>query len=107
MADNVIIITQDELDEVRSNNPKLVVDCWADWCGPCRLLTPILEKLAQDYAGRITFAKMNVDENQEAAQRFRIMAIPTILVFKDGKVVDQLIGLMPREDIEEVLRKHF
>lgn len=107
MADNVIVITQDSLDEVKSNNPKLVVDCWAAWCGPCRMLAPIIEKLASDNAGKVAFGKLNVDESPKTTQQFKIMAIPTILFFKDGQMVDQLVGLVPREEIEGVMRKHF
>jgi len=107
MAEDVIVINQDSLDEVKRSNPKLVVDCWADWCGPCRMLTPIIDKLAQDNAGKVAFGKLNVDENPKVTQQYKIMAIPTILFFKEGQMVDQLVGLVPREEIEGVMRKHF
>jgi len=71
------------------------------------MLAPIIERLAEDYAGKTAFAKLNVDENQKEAQQYRIMAIPTILFFKDGQQVDQLVGLVPREEIEGKMKKHF
>mgnify|MGYP000927485175 CR=1 FL=1 len=104
---NVIVVGPGELDEVISQNPNLIVDCWAPWCGPCNMLSPIIDQLAEDYAGRISVAKMNVDENQAEAQKFRIMAIPTILFFKGGEAIDQMIGVSPKEDIEDRIRKHY
>lgn len=107
MAEDVVVITQDSFDSVKSSNPNLVVDCWAEWCGPCRMLTPIIDKLAKDHAGKVTFGKLNVDENQKVVQQFKIMAIPTILFFKDGKMVDQMVGLVPKEEIEDTMRKYY
>jgi thioredoxin 1 len=105
MAKNVLEIDQDSFDATLKANPKLVVDCWADWCGPCRMMGPIIEQLAKDHEGKVAFAKLNVDENPKLAQNHRIMAIPTLLFFKDGKVVDQIVGLVPKEEIEGTLRR--
>ena len=107
MAEPVIEITQDSIEAVRKDHPKLVVDCWAAWCGPCRMMGPVIDKLAKDYEGKVSFGKLNVDENQKAAQQFKVMAIPTLLFFKDGELVDQSVGLVPREDIETRMKKHF
>ena len=107
MTDTVIVIAPGALDDVKADNPKLVVDCWADWCGPCRMLSPIIDKLAEDHSGKVAFGKLNVDENQAEVQRFKIMAIPTVLFFKDGEMVDQVVGVVPKEEIESVMRKHF
>jgi len=107
MADNLIEVNGENFDAVRQENSKIVMDCWADWCGPCRMLSPIVEKLAKEYAGKVTFAKMDCDENQRLAQQLKIMAIPTLLFFKDGKVVDQIVGVVSKEEIEEVMGKHF
>jgi thioredoxin 1 len=84
----------------------VVVDCWAPWCGPCRFLSPIVEELAKDYAGRISFGKLNVDDNPNVAAQYDIMSIPTLLIFKDGKLVDKLIGAMPRQMLEPRITRH-
>ncbi len=107
IAENMIELNSANFDEIRKSNNKIVLDCWADWCGPCRMLAPTIDKLARDYSGEVTFAKMDCDKNQNLVQQFRIMAIPTILFFKDGEVVDQIIGLVPREEIEAVMKRHF
>ncbi len=105
MAENVIEIDQSNFDSTVKANPKLVVDCWAAWCGPCRMMGPIIDRMAKENAGKVAFAKLNVDENPQISQSYRIMAIPTLLFFKDGQVVDQIVGLVPKEEIEEVMRK--
>ena len=71
------------------DHPLVVVDCWAPWCGPCRMVAPVIEELAQDYAGRILFGKLDIDENQTVATQYGIMSIPTLLVFKNGRLVDR------------------
>ncbi|KQM11249.1 thioredoxin [Methanomassiliicoccales archaeon RumEn M1] len=107
MTANVIVVEPGRLDEAIEQNNNLIVDCWADWCGPCRMLSPIIDRLAEDYAGKVSVAKMNVDENQAEVQRFKIMAIPTVLFFKDGQLVDQMVGVSPKEEIEDRIRQHF
>ena len=84
----------------------VVVDCWAPWCGPCRIVSPILEDMAKDYAGTILFSKLNVDENPRVAMQYQIMSIPTLLVFKGGRLVDRIIGAMPRPMLEQKIRPH-
>ena len=83
-----------------------VVDFWATWCGPCRMIAPILEQLVDEYAGKVTVAKLDVDANPKAAARFGVRSIPTLLFFKDGKLVDQVIGAVPKSVIEAKLRAH-
>ncbi len=83
------------------SHPLVVVDCWAPWCGPCRIIAPIIEDLAKDYAGKILFGKLNVDENHKIAMQYQIMSIPTLLIFKDGKLVDRIIGAIPRPTLEQ------
>jgi len=102
----VLELTEGNFDEVITSYPLLVVDCWAPWCAPCRMVTPVIEELAKDYQGKITFAKLNVDDNQSVAMRFQIMSIPTLLIFKNGVLVDQKVGAMPRPMLEPELIKH-
>jgi len=93
-------------DQVIEENPYVVVDFWAEWCAPCRAIAPIVEDLARKYAGKVTFAKVNTDENPKIPQKFMVMGIPTLLFFKAGKLVDQVVGAMPRGPFEERVRKH-
>lgn len=83
-----------------------VIDCWAPWCGPCLMIAPTIEELAKEYKGQIAFGKLNTDENQQTAMRFHVMSIPTLLVFKGGKLVDQLVGAMPKDMMVSELKKH-
>jgi len=84
----------------------VVVDCWAPWCAPCRMIAPVVEELARDYAGRILFGKLNVDENQEMARKYGISGIPALLVFKKGDHVDTIVGTMPRERLEPKITQY-
>jgi len=89
--------------EVLSHSGAVLMDCWAPWCSPCRLLAPILEELASKYAGGVKIVKLNVDENPMTASTYHIQNIPTMLLFKDGKIVNRLVGVLPREEIERHL----
>jgi thioredoxin 1 len=101
----VLEVTTGNIEEIVKNNPSLVVDCWAPWCGPCRMMTPVIEELAKDYQGKITFGKLNTDENQEVASKYGIQAIPTLLIFKDGKLTDRKVGALPKKALEGELTK--
>jgi len=93
-------VTDVTFKRVIQSHPLVVVDCWAPWCGPCHMVAPLIEEMARDYAGRILFGKLNVDENPETAIQYQIMGIPTLLVFKDGKLVDRIVGAMPKQTLE-------
>ncbi len=93
-----------DTEVVKSQIPVLV-DFWAPWCGPCRMLAPIIEELSKEYDGKIKVAKINTDENPAVAARYRISAIPTILIFRSGQVVDQLVGVHPKPEIKTLLEK--
>jgi thioredoxin 1 len=92
--------------EVEGQKGLTVVDFWATWCGPCRMIAPILEQLVDEYEGKVTVAKLDVDANPRAAARFGVRSIPTLLFFKDGKLVDQVIGAVPKSIIEAKLQLH-
>ena len=86
--------------------PAVVVDLWAPWCGPCRFVGPILEQMAKDHAGRLKVVKVNVDENPSLSRRFDARSIPTMVVLRDGKVVDRIVGAMPKPQLEQRLSPH-
>ena len=93
-------LTEKNFDEEVINSPiPVLVDFWAEWCGPCRMISPIVDELAQELSGKLKVAKVNVDEAQEVAAKFGIMSIPTLLVFKKGKVVSQIVGAMPKDQL--------
>jgi len=105
MADHKYVTLTDEnfQQEVINSDKPVLVDFWASWCGPCLALGPTIEQLADEYQGRVKVGKLNVDENPAVAQRFGIRSIPTLLVFEGGQVVDQSVGLVPKQALEEKL----
>jgi len=98
--DKPIVVSDRNFDQTTKSYPLLVVDCWAAWCAPCRAIAPIVDELAKEYSGKVVFGKLNVDENPETTQRFGVMAIPTLLVMKDGQEVARVVGIVPKNQLE-------
>ena len=92
-----------EHEVMQTKGQPVLVDCWAPWCGPCRMISPVLDQLAEESQGRYRIAKLNVDENPQTASRFGIASIPTLLIFKNGQLVDRIIGVQPKQAIAERL----
>ena len=103
MSEAITVDEQSFDSAVLQNEVPVLVDFWAEWCGPCRAVAPILDEIAADHSGKIVIAKVNVDENPGLAQRFRITSIPAMKVFKNGDEVREIIGAMPKQKIEEYL----
>jgi len=106
-GENTLIFTDQAFDQdvLKSETPVLV-DFWAPWCGPCKAMSPTVDAVANEYAGKLKVGKLNTDDNQDTAFRFQIRSIPTFLIFKGGKVVDQRLGSMPKPDLQKWLDKH-
>jgi thioredoxin 1 len=107
MASNDLVILQDSTfdAEVLKSDIPVLVDFWAVWCGPCKAIAPTVEELAKQYKGKVKVAKMDVDEHQQVPQQYGIRSIPTLLLFKGGRVVDTIIGAVPRAKLEESIKK--
>jgi len=105
IIDHPVTITDSTFVGTVKRYPLVVVDCWAAWCGPCRMIAPVIEELAKEYAGRVVFGKLNVDENPRVAAEFAIMAIPTLFIFKGGTPVDVIQGALPKAYLEAKIKE--
>jgi len=106
MSEKVLHISDDNFQkEVIESDKPVMVDFWASWCGPCLALAPIIDEIAEAYSDKIKICKLNVDENQKTAMQYGIKGIPTILFFKDGQVVEQSVGLVPKDYLEDLIKK--
>ncbi|HEX2718823.1 MAG TPA: thioredoxin [Gemmatimonadaceae bacterium] len=106
MGNSVAVTDETFAQEVEKSSGLVVVDFWATWCGPCRMIAPSLDQLATEYAGKVKIAKVDVDANQQSAMRFNVRSIPMLLFFKEGKVVDQIVGAHPKPSIEAKIKQH-
>ncbi|OQB25338.1 MAG: Thioredoxin [Firmicutes bacterium ADurb.Bin182] len=102
----VHLSSKDFDDQVLKADVPVLVDFWATWCGPCRMLGPIIEQLAEDYAGKAKICKLNVDENEDISMRYQVMSIPTVFVFANGNIVEKSVGLNSKQAYEQMLDKH-
>ncbi|NLM45680.1 MAG: thioredoxin [Firmicutes bacterium] len=108
MSGNVLEISEATFaDEVLKADTPVVVDFWATWCGPCRMMAPVFEELAGEFAGQVKFVKVDVDKNRKTAESYRIMSIPTLLFFKDGQPVDTQVGFIAKEPLKQKINSAF
>ncbi len=103
--DKPVVVTDSTVDSAASQYPIFILDCWAEWCGPCRMVAPVLEEMAREMKGKAVFGKLNVDENMQTANKYRISAIPTLLIFKNGKLVDKQVGALPKATLAGKIQK--
>ncbi len=101
-----IVNVTDQTFSSETNEGVVLADFWAPWCGPCKMIAPVLEELDSEMGDKAKIVKLNVDDNQETAGKYNVMSIPTLLVFKDGEVVDQVVGFQPKDALAELLNKH-
>lgn len=103
---NVLVVGDSNFEsEVIQSDVPVLVDFWAPWCAPCRMIAPIVEELSKEYAGKVKVAKMNVDENRAVPQKYNVMSIPTLLLFKGGQTIDQVVGAVPKTHLENLIKK--
>jgi thioredoxin 1 len=106
MPDAPVTLTDADIEDAVKKYNSVAIDCWAPWCGPCKMYSPIIEELASEMQGKFVFGKLNVDENPQTSTKHQIMSIPTLLVFKNGQIVDRLIGVIPKDQLKKKLESY-
>ena len=101
-----LTVSDADINDIIKKYGTIVIDCWAAWCGPCRMVAPVIDELAKEMQGKIVFGKLNVDENPQTSAKHRIMSIPTLLIFKNGDLVDRLIGAFPKKELKKRLEPY-
>ncbi len=104
-SENVVTLTDADFEQTVGGRKAVLVDFWAEWCGPCRRVGPIVDELARDYDGRLTVGKVNIDEHQAAANKFGVQSIPTLMIFKDGQLAERIVGAVPKETLVEAIER--
>ena len=105
MSNNIVLLNDDNFESFLSQDKPILVDFWAEWCGPCKMLNPVIEELSNDFADRAIIAKVNVDESPGIAQKYSVRSIPSLLFFSKGAVIEQLIGVSSKEDMANIIKK--
>ena len=106
MPDTPLNISDSNIDSTVSKYPVIVIDCWAPWCGPCRMVEPVVEELARQMKGKVVFGRLNVDENPATSMKYGIMSIPSLLMFKNGQLIDTFVGAMPEPILKAKITSH-
>jgi len=101
-----VVVNDADFDKFVTKYPVVLIDCWAPWCGPCRMVAPVIDALAKEMSGTVVFGKLNTDENSAVPNKFSISAIPTMLIFKDGKMVDRIVGAQPKEALAARIKRN-
>jgi len=105
MSENIINVTNENYESIINGNNPVLVDFWATWCGPCRMVGPVIENLADEYAGRAAVCKVNVDDMPDLASQYKIMSIPTVMVIKNGEILDKAVGVRTKEEYQGMIEK--